>query len=93
MINERFKTQKNTVMLINEYQSLKEQVFSMNQKSKMLSQMSIDAQNQKKILTSALLLIRKRTYELKEKIFRYRKNDSCIQKELSLILESFKVTE
>lgn len=92
-MNDRLVIEKNTVALINEYVTCKEEIESMSQRNKLLSQMSIDAQNKKKVLKSVLLLIRKRTFELKEKVFKYRKNDFAIQKELSLILTTYKIKE
>lgn len=92
-MNDRLVIEKNTVSLINEYVTCQEEIESMSQRLKLLSQMSIDAQNKKKVLKSALLLIRKRTFELKEKVFKYRKNDFAIQKELSLILTTYKIKE
>lgn len=78
--------ERETAFETNDYFSLKNEVNLMRQNSVLLSKISEDIQYEKKVLSSALLLITKKIFKLKEMINTYQKNHSNITEELLMLI-------
>ena len=85
------KLNKEKVIMTNSYETMKEEVDSMKNEIKNLSVTTGQLINEKKVMTSAFLLLQKKIAEVKQNVFLYKKQGGTTASNLQSIFNTFKL--